>query len=140
MTTSINCNFVRVAVQHHMSKYLTKTNKLPKGSLSRIIHSYNHQFSDNPGLKVTYSVGSRNFQTITRHFNERWEQSKLRDYLKEFSIAKWGSTADKQQHVKTVVNAKNLSPFLPKPFLGQRKQPKYQQFNSAKVRRFGKVS
>ena len=41
MQQSIQCNFARCAIEHFTTKYKTSQHKLPKGSITKILHDYN---------------------------------------------------------------------------------------------------
>lgn len=86
MNKAISCNYARSAIHHFTTKYITKNQRLPKGSVSKILHDYNQHFANNPNLKTTYTIVSKKFLQITRLFSNKWHPREARDeFITTFS-------------------------------------------------------
>lgn len=87
---TLTCNFARVAIRHFTQEQMTKSCKLPKGSVTRAIRNYNNHFTETPAMQVTFSYASKHFTSISRRFNNRWTPPKARlDYLTQFGLKTW---------------------------------------------------
>lgn len=125
---TLTCNFARVAVRHFTQQQMTKRHQLPKGSGAKVVHNYNDHFSVTSSMQVTCSYGLKHFTRITQRFNNRWRSTKSRvDYLKEFSLEKWGrlSTPEKEKHtLHDCQECQMQFPLLSAAFPGAKKKVK----------------
>ncbi len=121
---TINCNFARTSMYSFTKKYMTKQNKLPRGSLPKIMHDYNSEFVNHPQLKVTYAFANKKFLAITRAFSNRWHpcNSKL-TYLRTFYVTEWNKLEKDEQECHTLHNCRICTqeyPEMSKCFPGQK--------------------
>ena len=104
MSSSINCNFARCAVQHFMSTHM-KGNLLQKGKMAEILRDYNRNFASVHGLQVTYGIAAKRFQAICRIFNNKWRPQETKGaYLSVFSVEAWKvlSQEEREKHAQIV--------------------------------------
>ncbi len=84
---------------------MTKQNKLPHGSLIKIMHDYNSKFVDQTKLTVTYNIANKKFLAITRAFSNRWHPCDSKQtYLDTFSITEWNKLEKDEQEFHTLRN------------------------------------
>ena len=84
---AINCNFARTAIYHFTSKFMTKRNKIPCGSMIHTVREYNTtHFNETPNL------------TKPRNFSNHWHPSETKHlYLSTFSISEWNTLAPEEK-------------------------------------------
>lgn len=101
MQPSIQCNFARCAIHHFTTKYKTSQHKVPRGSITKILHDYNQHFSDTPELKSTYTIAVKKFLPITKIFGKKWFPHRAKEeFLTTFSPSRWTNLdpQEKSQH------------------------------------------
>ena len=109
MSSSINCNFVRCAVQHFMSTHM-KGNLLQKGKMPDILRDYNRNFSSVHGLQMTYGIAAKRFQAICRIFNNKWHPQETKGaYLSVFSVEAWKVLSQEEREKHTLRESKACS-------------------------------
>jgi len=95
---AIKCNFARTAIHHFTSRFMTKQNKIPRGSMILIVQEYSTHFTETPNLTLTCSVASKKFPPIARKFSDRWNPSETKHhFLSTFTIPEWNTLAPEEK-------------------------------------------
>lgn len=94
-----------------------KGNKLPHGSISKIMADFNQHFSSVPGYNVDYSTTAKKFQGIWRRFNMRWHASSGRkDFLEASSLNAWKQLSSEEKQKHTLNNCSECPKSMPNLF------------------------
>ena len=114
MTTAIQCNFARCAIQHFVSRHYTKNHKLQYGAISQVMREYNDHFASESNLQVKYTLASKHFVAVAKRFNDKWHPQEIRGvFLAKFNIEVWQSLSQEEKGRHTLSCCKACQQYHP---------------------------
>ena len=98
MSTAIQCNFARCAIQQFVSKHYTKHRTVPYGTIPKVVREYNDHFASESNMQVKYATASKHFPVVAKRFNEKWHPQEMRSvFLRTFSIEAWKALSPEER-------------------------------------------